>query len=475
MPRRVRGRRRAARAAAGRRARAAVDAACAATVALCAADALTRPLSELEWSGGLRPVVLFCFAPAARDALTTCARVMPGVLAVVALELYVVLVYACLCVMLYGADGGKGDGGEGGSSPFGSLSDAFVALFALSTTVNDPDVWLRCRAARLEHGRRLWLVHRRAGVPSCAASCSRVGVTLSPPLSLSGLPRAQPRARDRVQHVRREPRRAARPRAPAGSRGPRRRRARRAAGGHRASRAARSSPHSAPCSPFPAQSRGAVRHCGRTRAARCAEAIDGGGRLDLHVRARWGRLTGQRRQRAAAARRLAALAHARCGSATRPQSSSRARAGGAPGRAASCGSCSRRSRSSRPWGRPSACALGWRVCLGAVGVVALASARSRARPHSARSAASARSATAAAAALTGGRRARRGGTPDAAAALLVLGRCVDMLRALRRVPRLAAALGTVGTILPSLLGQLAVIFACFHMCARLGVVRRGRG
>ena len=385
VPRRARGRRRAARAAAAGGALARPwTAACAATVALCAADALTRPLSELEWSGGLRPVVLFCFAPAARDALATCARVMPGVLAVVALELYVVLVYACLCVMLYGADGGKGDGGEGGSSPFGSLSDAFVALFALSTTVNDPDVWLPLYA------RRGWSAVVVFGSfivvqvsPSCAQpSCSRVGDELSPPpLSLSGLPRAQPRARDRVQHVRREPRRAApraRGRAPRGARrrfeSPPRRAAAAARHARRAHRRTRRRAAALPA----LEARGAVRAPRPGRARR-------GAPRGLRPRARRAELAraralgagrrGRRGRRRAAAARAARGARAgalQLGNAT--ASSSRARAGGAPGRAASCGSCSRRSRSSRPSGRPARARLGWRVCLeNGWHVVALAS------------------------------------------------------------------------------------------------------
>ena len=52
---------------------------------------------------------------------------------IIALELYIVVIYSCLCVALYGAAPQSG---------FSSLHEAFVSLFALSTTVNNPDVWL---------------------------------------------------------------------------------------------------------------------------------------------------------------------------------------------------------------------------------------------------------------------------------------------------------------------------------------------
>ena len=61
---------------------------------------------------------------------------MPSVLMVVMLELYVILVYACACFLLYGRRGDDLDG------PFQELDWSFINLFALSTTVNNPDIWL---------------------------------------------------------------------------------------------------------------------------------------------------------------------------------------------------------------------------------------------------------------------------------------------------------------------------------------------
>ena len=63
-------------------------------------------------------------------------RTMPSVLMVVMLELYVILVYACACFLLYGRRGDDLDG------PFQELDWSFINLFALSTTVNNPDIWL---------------------------------------------------------------------------------------------------------------------------------------------------------------------------------------------------------------------------------------------------------------------------------------------------------------------------------------------
>lgn len=49
------------------------------------------------------------------------------------LELLVTLAYSCVCVVLY--HGVR-------EAPFTTLGSAFMNLFALSTTVNDPDVWM---------------------------------------------------------------------------------------------------------------------------------------------------------------------------------------------------------------------------------------------------------------------------------------------------------------------------------------------
>ena len=55
---------------------------------------------------------------------------------VLLLEIYLILVYACACFLLYGRTG------DDKENPFRELDWSFINLFALSTTVNDPDIWL---------------------------------------------------------------------------------------------------------------------------------------------------------------------------------------------------------------------------------------------------------------------------------------------------------------------------------------------
>lgn len=68
-----------------------------------------------------------------RDCSLSTLHAVGALVPVLVLELLVTLAYACVCVVLYH---GVSD------APFTSLGDAFLNLFALSTTVNDPDVWM---------------------------------------------------------------------------------------------------------------------------------------------------------------------------------------------------------------------------------------------------------------------------------------------------------------------------------------------
>ncbi|CAM9220735.1 unnamed protein product, partial [Discosporangium mesarthrocarpum] len=68
-----------------------------------------------------------------RDCSVATFRAMAAVIPVLMLELLVTLAYSCVCVVLYHSIS---------EAPFTSLFEAFVNLFALSTTVNDPDVWM---------------------------------------------------------------------------------------------------------------------------------------------------------------------------------------------------------------------------------------------------------------------------------------------------------------------------------------------
>lgn len=58
---------------------------------------------------------------------------MSSLVPILVLELLVTLAYSCLCVVLYHGVP---------EAPFTTLRDAYLNLYALSTTVNDPDVWM---------------------------------------------------------------------------------------------------------------------------------------------------------------------------------------------------------------------------------------------------------------------------------------------------------------------------------------------
>ena len=54
-------------------------------------------------------------------------------------EFFLIAVYACACVLLYSdAD----STGRSGQVPFLTFEKAFISLYSLSLTVNDPDVYL---------------------------------------------------------------------------------------------------------------------------------------------------------------------------------------------------------------------------------------------------------------------------------------------------------------------------------------------
>eukprot|EP00903_Cladosiphon_okamuranus_P018814 g17305.t1 len=100
---------------------------------LSVADLTTRWYTHRPWSRVFRPAVFFFVGPKVRDCSLSTLHAVSALLPVLVLELLVTLAYSCVCVVLY--HGVK-------DAPFTSLGSAFINLFALSTTVNDPDVWM---------------------------------------------------------------------------------------------------------------------------------------------------------------------------------------------------------------------------------------------------------------------------------------------------------------------------------------------
>ncbi|KAK3238117.1 hypothetical protein CYMTET_51865 [Cymbomonas tetramitiformis] len=97
-------------------------------------DLLTRPYTETEWASLLKPIVIFYFSVEAQTCLRTTLRLMPSSLLIISLELYIVAMYACACIAIYS---------DFKAAPaFHTLHGAFMNLFELFTTVNNPDIWL---------------------------------------------------------------------------------------------------------------------------------------------------------------------------------------------------------------------------------------------------------------------------------------------------------------------------------------------
>ena len=103
---------------------------------LLVGQALRYVFNLRDFSGVMRPYVVFFYSANARRAVVTTWRILPSVSKIVLLELYIVLVYACLCFVLYSQTGSDGD------PSFRSLRWSFIHLYELSTTVNNPDIWV---------------------------------------------------------------------------------------------------------------------------------------------------------------------------------------------------------------------------------------------------------------------------------------------------------------------------------------------
>jgi hypothetical protein len=66
-------------------------------------------------------------------------RTVPSVIQWIGIEFLSVLVFACFAVILYAS---VDRGGASEQTAFLSLNRAFISLYELSLTVNDPDIYL---------------------------------------------------------------------------------------------------------------------------------------------------------------------------------------------------------------------------------------------------------------------------------------------------------------------------------------------
>ncbi|CAM9552220.1 unnamed protein product, partial [Phaeothamnion confervicola] len=85
------------------------------------------------WSRITRPAIIFYVYPKARDCVSAAVLSLPAVMPVVALELLVILVYSCLFTVMYHPVP---------ETDFQTLWESWLATYALSTSVNNPDMWL---------------------------------------------------------------------------------------------------------------------------------------------------------------------------------------------------------------------------------------------------------------------------------------------------------------------------------------------
>ena len=86
----------------------------------------------------------------ARNATLDYLRTVPSILQWIAVEFFTILVFACFGVVLFANIDQQGISGQ---DAFLSFKNAFISLYALSLTVNDPDVYLVSGEGGREGGR----------------------------------------------------------------------------------------------------------------------------------------------------------------------------------------------------------------------------------------------------------------------------------------------------------------------------------
>lgn len=77
-----------------------------------------------------------------RNSLRNTLKTLPHLVPVICLQLLIVTIFGCVTVALYGGFD---------NADYGHLQQAFVSLFKLSTTVNNPDVWLVSQCVYFPH------------------------------------------------------------------------------------------------------------------------------------------------------------------------------------------------------------------------------------------------------------------------------------------------------------------------------------
>ncbi len=86
------------------------------------------------WSRMFQPFVIFCIVPSVRNSTVSTLKLLPDVFPVLILEWISIIIFSCLAVVLFRTNNGE--------ETYYSLSGSLLAMFQLSTTATNPDVWL---------------------------------------------------------------------------------------------------------------------------------------------------------------------------------------------------------------------------------------------------------------------------------------------------------------------------------------------
>ncbi len=93
-----------------------------------------RHVVGFPWSRMFQPFVLFCVLPSIRNSTVSTLTLLPEVFPVFVLEWISILIFSCLAVVLFRTNDSE--------EAFFTLNVSLLAMFELSTTVVNPDVWL---------------------------------------------------------------------------------------------------------------------------------------------------------------------------------------------------------------------------------------------------------------------------------------------------------------------------------------------
>ena len=92
-----------------------------------------REKYAISWSCWASPIAWFYMFPAARDASEAQIRITLQMIYIFGLKLFLVFIFSVIACQLYGWKQHE---------DFGNLGSSFISMFALSTTVNNPSVWI---------------------------------------------------------------------------------------------------------------------------------------------------------------------------------------------------------------------------------------------------------------------------------------------------------------------------------------------